>query len=47
MKRFWSAAAPVEAADGWEIALDGKPVRTPMRTQLAVPTKELAQAIAE
>lgn len=31
---------------GWEIALDGRPVRTPKRAALALPTEGLARAIA-
>lgn len=32
---------------GWEIRLDGRPVRTPGRVPLAVPTQAMADAIAE
>lgn len=46
MKRFWTDVA-VEACDGgFAIALDGKRVRTPARTELIVPTEPLAEAIA-
>ena len=47
MKRFYkeAAAAPVEG--GWQIALDGRPVKTPARHPLVVPTERLGQAIAE
>jgi chaperone required for assembly of F1-ATPase len=38
----------VEQADGgWSIRLDGRPVRTPARAELTVPTESLALAIAE
>lgn len=47
MKRFWKEAAVVEADDGFGIALDGRPVKTPARVALAVPTRELGEAIAE
>lgn len=47
MKRFWTEAAVVEAGDGFGIALDGRPVKTPARVALAVPTRGLAEAIAE
>ena len=47
MKRFWTEAAVVEAGDGFGIALDGRPVKTPARLALAVPTRGLAEAIAE
>lgn len=44
MKRFWKEVT-IEPAGG--IALDGRPVRTPGRAALAVPTRALAEAIAE
>lgn len=46
MKRFWKEAAAIPAENGWGVALDGKPVRTPARNLLAVPTTGLAEAIA-
>jgi chaperone required for assembly of F1-ATPase len=47
MKRFWSEARPAPAEGGWAIALDGKPVNTPARAPLVVPTEALAEAMAE
>ena len=47
MKRFWKEAAAAPADDGWAIALDGRPVRTPAHNALAVPSEALAGAIAE
>ena len=47
MKRFWKQASAVEGERGWGIELDGRPVRTPMRALLVVPTRRLAEAIAE
>jgi len=44
MKRFWTEV-DVDA-DG-VVALDGRPVRTPGRVPLALPTDALAQAVAE
>ena len=46
MRRFWKEAAAVADAGGWGIKLDGKPLRTPARAALVVPTEELAEAIA-
>ena len=46
MKRFWKTAAAVELDGAWGIELDGKPVRTPAREPLKVPTSTLAEAIA-
>ncbi|HVF38216.1 MAG TPA: ATP12 family protein [Sphingomicrobium sp.] len=46
MKRFWTAVEVVEAPGGSGIALDGRPVKTPARAGLVVPTRALAEAIA-
>ena len=45
-KRFWKEATPVEQGAGWSVTLDGRPVKTPAKTPLVVPTRVLAQAIA-
>lgn len=47
MKRFYKDVAVVAQEDGFGIALDGRPVRTPARAALALPTQALAQAIAQ
>ena len=47
MKRFWKSVDIREDSGGWGVALDGKPVRTPARAALVVPTEALAEAIAE
>ena len=45
MKRFYTAATVTR--DGpFGVALDGRPLRTPARVPLAVPTRSLAEAIA-
>jgi chaperone required for assembly of F1-ATPase len=46
MKRFWRSAAAVERDSGWGVELDAKPLRTPARAELTVPTGALAEAIA-
>ena len=46
MRRFWKEARAVRHADGWAVELDGKPLRTPGKAALAVPTEVLADAIA-
>ena len=46
MKRLWKEAAAVECEGGWTIELDGRPLRTPARARLAVPSRPLAEAIA-
>ena len=47
MKRFWTEVAIAEAGDGWGIALDGRPLKTPARATLVVGALPLAKAIAE
>ena len=47
MKRFWKAVSVGSEGDGWTIKLDGRPMRTPARRMLAVPSERLAEAIAE
>ncbi|MCF4167107.1 ATPase [Zavarzinia compransoris] len=46
MKRFWKTAAPAEAGDGFTVTLDGRPMRTPAKRPLTVPTRALAEALA-
>jgi len=47
MKRFWKEVAAVRENGGWAIQIDGRPVRTPARAPLVVPTEALAAAIAD
>lgn len=46
MKRFYKQVAVIDTDGGFGIALDGKPVRTPAKLPLTVPTRKLADAIA-
>jgi chaperone required for assembly of F1-ATPase len=47
MKRFYKETA-VDASDGgFRVLLDGRPMRTPAKAVLVVPTRALAEAIAE
>ena len=46
VKRFYKHATVTEVERGFGVALDGKPVRTPAKFVLAVPTRALAEAIA-
>ncbi len=46
LKRFWDKAGFDEGPDGFTIVLDGKPVRTPAKALLVVPTEMMAQSIA-
>ncbi|HEY0275844.1 MAG TPA: ATP12 family protein [Paenirhodobacter sp.] len=45
-KRFWQAATVVASPEGYGIALDGRPVKTPAKAALLVPTHRLAAALA-
>lgn len=47
MKRFWKDVSVAPEGDGWTILLDERPVRTPARGALVLPTEPLAEAIAE
>jgi chaperone required for assembly of F1-ATPase len=47
MKRFWTEVAVEREDGGWGIRLDGRPVKTPARSALVVPTETLAEAIAD
>jgi chaperone required for assembly of F1-ATPase len=47
VKRFWKDVAVEAEGDGWAIRLDGRPVKTPARADLRVPTIALAEAIAD
>lgn len=46
-KRFWKAATVEDVAGGHTVHLDGRPVRTPGKAPVLVPTRALAAAIAE
>ncbi|WP_126978086.1 ATP12 family chaperone protein [Frigidibacter oleivorans] len=45
-RRFWTAAAVEPAAGGFAVTLDGRPVRTPGKRPLVLPTRALAEAVA-
>ena len=46
MKRFWTDAQAARQGDGWAVELDGRPLRTPAKAALTLPTEALAEAIA-
>lgn len=46
MKRFYKDAGTGSGEDGHTVLLDGRPIRTPGRNLLALPTAELARAVA-
>ncbi len=45
-RRFWTTASPVPAGHGFAVHLDDRPVRTPAKVPLILPTESLARAIA-
>ncbi len=47
MKRFWTTAEAVAEDGGWGVRLDERPLQTPGRVPVLVPTEALARAIAE
>ena len=46
MKRFYKETAVDPGDGGYRVLLDGKPMRTPAKAVLVVPTRALAEAIA-
>lgn len=46
MKRFYKETAVEPGEGGFRVLLDGKPMRTPAKGALVVPTRPLAEAIA-
>jgi chaperone required for assembly of F1-ATPase len=47
MKRFYGSVAVAPEDGGMAVLLDGKPVRTPAKRPLLLPTQTLAEAVAE
>lgn len=45
-KRFWKEASVAEVEGGVTIVLDGRPVRTPAKAPLVLPSQALAEAVA-
>lgn len=46
MKRFWSKAAVENAEGGYTVRLDDRPLMTPAKAPLVVPSRALADAVA-
>lgn len=47
LKRFYTEVTLDDAPEGWRILLDGRTVRTPQRAPLTLPSRPLAEGIAE
>ncbi|MXO69226.1 molecular chaperone [Altererythrobacter marinus] len=47
MKRFYREVSVAPHADGWRVALDGRAIRTPLGAPQVVPTRALAEAMAD
>jgi chaperone required for assembly of F1-ATPase len=47
VKRFWKTVDVDQEEGGWAIRLDSRPVRTPARAALVVPTPALSDAIVD
>ncbi|WP_373355670.1 ATP12 family chaperone protein [Pseudoroseicyclus sp. CXY001] len=45
-KVFWREVVAEPAGDAWHVTLDGRPIRTPGRQLLALPTAPLAERVA-
>lgn len=45
MRRFWKDVSLEQSTFGHAVRLDGRPVKTPTRNELALPTKKLADAV--
>ena len=47
IKKFYSDVSVAEDDGAFAVLLDGKPLKTPSRTAYALPSRALAEAIAE
>jgi chaperone required for assembly of F1-ATPase len=45
-RRFWTTASAVPVEGGFAVHLDARPVRTPLKAPLVLPTLALAEAVA-
>jgi len=46
-KRFWTTASVTTASDGFTVTLDDRPVKTPAKAALVLPTRAMAEAVAQ
>lgn len=45
-RRFWREAKAVETPEGYGVFLDNRPVRTPAKAKLEMPSRTMAEAVA-
>ena len=45
-KRFWKDVTVAEGPGGWHVLLDSRPVRTPAKAAMDLPTEAMARAVA-
>jgi chaperone required for assembly of F1-ATPase len=46
MKRFYKTVATAEKDGAWTVELDGRPIRTPSKSLMTIPSRALAEAVA-
>ena len=46
MRRFYTEVGVTDGAEGFSVTLDDKPIKTPIKNALFMPTKALAEAVA-
>lgn len=46
-RRFWTRAEAVAAEGGVTVRLDGRPIRTPLKAHVVMPSRALAEGVAE
>lgn len=46
-KRFWTDVDVAEVDGGYGVKLDARPLRTPLKSVLAIPTRAFAEAVAD
>ncbi len=45
-KKFWTEASVAELPEGFTVRLDGRPVKTPAKAPLIIPTRTMAELVA-
>lgn len=45
-KRFWKDTDVAPSGSGFQVLLDGRPVRTPLKAAMTLPSKDMAEAVA-